>query len=572
MAFALGIQYLTGYSVAATRPGGNPEWPPHPARVFMALAAAYFENPGDPSAESKEAFEQSCQQEREILQWLESLEQPPSLYASDANERNQTKFFVPVNDIAIGEKTGSLQCIPGWTRNKQPRTFPRVRPHEDRVFLVWDEDLPEQLRPALERVCRKVTRIGHSSSLVRMWVADPAEVPEPNWRPDNETPTRHLRAISPGFLERLEALYGEGPRQRYRALQEELQRLRSEIGTLKGRGVAQRKAQLQIQLSQIQEQFSAMGKPPPVVRPTISLWQGYSRPGAKVNGQLPGPIWDSDLLVLRMTPIQSQFRRLDLLSTLQVTGRFREAILRQAHQELCGCQLWEEGMPPKEKAAACWQRLPEWLTGHTADGRCSESPHVTFLPLAFVGREHADGHLMGVAIGIPTLLDRQARRVLWQSVEAVCQAGLRLGRLGLWRLEFEDRELPPYSLRNETWTAAEQGATGWATVTPVAFDTHPKTKDSTTYQQLLARMIRDGCRRIGLPEPSLVVCKGVSAHLGVPPSWEFPPLLRKDGSSRRHIHVWMRFAQPVRGPIAIGAGRYRGYGFFRPIGNSEEQN
>ena len=37
-------EYLTGYAVAtdpSTR--DRAEWPPHPARVFMALAAAWFE-------------------------------------------------------------------------------------------------------------------------------------------------------------------------------------------------------------------------------------------------------------------------------------------------------------------------------------------------------------------------------------------------------------------------------------------------------------------------------------------------------------------------------------------------
>ncbi len=48
----LGWEYLTGYAVA-TDPSSREraEWPPHPARVFMALAAAWFETE-PPASES----------------------------------------------------------------------------------------------------------------------------------------------------------------------------------------------------------------------------------------------------------------------------------------------------------------------------------------------------------------------------------------------------------------------------------------------------------------------------------------------------------------------------------------
>ncbi|MGQ9588956.1 MAG: type I-G CRISPR-associated protein Csb2, partial [Planctomycetota bacterium] len=57
--FAIGIRYLNGFSVACEPDSREqPEWPPHPARVFMALAAAHFETGEDPA-------------EREALLWLE---------------------------------------------------------------------------------------------------------------------------------------------------------------------------------------------------------------------------------------------------------------------------------------------------------------------------------------------------------------------------------------------------------------------------------------------------------------------------------------------------------------------
>ena len=53
----IGWEYLTGYSVAtdpSTR--DRAEWPPHPARVFMALAAAWFET--EPVGADDEAREE----------------------------------------------------------------------------------------------------------------------------------------------------------------------------------------------------------------------------------------------------------------------------------------------------------------------------------------------------------------------------------------------------------------------------------------------------------------------------------------------------------------------------------
>jgi CRISPR-associated protein Csb2 len=126
-------------------------------------------------------------------------------------------------------------------------------------------------------------------------------------------------------------------------------------------------------------------------------------------------------------------------------------------------------------------------------------------------------------------------------------------------------ESPPWNLRPETWTAYPAGATHWSTVTPVAFNRHPKEKDRVAYQREVAEMIAGGCEAIGLPRPREVVVTPVSAHLGVPPAHASPRLQRKDGTDRRHAHAILVFDQPVRGPVLIGAGRYRGYGVCRPL-------
>src|SRR5690606_39340242 len=118
---ALGIRYLTGYAVA-TDPSDRTraEWPPHPGRVFMALADAYFETGEDV-------------RERQALEWLEA---PPSplVTASDADARRVVTHYVPVNDRSIAGKA-FLQSAPAIARIKQPQHLP-ARPSGGRHRLV----------------------------------------------------------------------------------------------------------------------------------------------------------------------------------------------------------------------------------------------------------------------------------------------------------------------------------------------------------------------------------------------------------------------------------------------------
>ena len=77
--------------------------------------------------------------------------------------------------------------------------------------------------------------------------------------------------------------------------------------------------------------------------------------------------------------------------------------------------------------------------------------------------------------------------------------------------------------------------------------------------------MKDACTFVGLPRPAEVMLHHTALLEGVPGSREFPRLSRKsDGSLRRHSHATIVFNTKVRGPVVIGAGRYRGYGLCRP--------
>ncbi len=492
---ALGIEYLTGRAVAADRGDRDaPEWPPHPARIFMAMVAAHHEGGGD------------GEEEMRALTWLESLP-PPAIAASAAHVRrgwdrtapldakaiasteddvgqHPATIFVPANDRA-GPAKGSLQSAPGLARSKGARTFPSVRPLDERVFLVWKEVNADHRRSAIEALCGKVTRIGHSSSLVRMWVED--DPPRATWLPDDEEATIHLRVPTDGYVAALEASYRRDPTR----------------------------------------------------LPSGAAWQGYAPARNDKPRPVHGTVWDPNLAILRIEPLESPFRHLDLVSALGLTAGFHRVML---------------DLVPDP--------VPEFVSGHDAGKNPSRHPHVAYLPLGWVGDRYADGLIRGIGVAIPRGLERRERRIIYGALGQLRE--LRLGRLGRWRVDADDPDAMPVNLQPWTWTGGRSGSRRWGSVTPVAFDRHPKGKEEA-YHAAAVTMVRDACINIGLPEPSDVWISPVSVHWGAPAAHEFPHMRRKDGSERRHLHVQLLFEEPVHGPVALGAGRYRGYGLLRPI-------
>jgi CRISPR-associated protein Csb2 len=512
---AFGIRYLTG-SVAATEPDSHEraEWPPHPGRVFMALAAAHFETGGEPV-------------EREALLWLETLD-PPLINAAPHSERALVTHYVPVNDSA-GPSKAEIPGIP-LTRERQPRTFARALPESDTVYLSWSGVEPARLtRQALEALCGKVTRIGHSSSLVQMWLAEAGETGSPTWVPREGRSAIRLRVPGPGTLLELERRYNG----RTVADFADLLATASDETDRKAQKAAKKR---------IREEFG--GEDPPRVRPHLSIYCGYTAPLDAAEPPAPaGTVLDPGIHVLRLERHDGPYATLDLCSMASVIERLREAILSRS-----------DGLPVQVR---------ELLSGHDHSGAPLGRPHLAFLPLAFVGHPHADGHLLGVALAFPTETSAEDRRSAYRAIGAVRR--LLLGPLGSWDLVPSAGSIPSLGLRPETWTASEEGARHWASVTPVVFDRHPKGDDRTAYEREVAEMIAATCAHVGLPTPCEVIPTPVSAHPGAPPARSFPRLRRKDGSQRRQVHAKLVFEQKVRGPLLLGAGRYRGYGLFRPM-------
>ena len=521
-----GIQYLNGF-VAAAEPGNleRAEWPPHPGRLFMALAAAHFQTGADSA-------------ERAALLWLDGSERggeiiAPQIAAPDAMQRAIVKHYVPVNDKS-GPSKAVLHSLP-ITRERQDRTFARAWLDEDTAWLIWpDLYPPEPHRRALEQLCAKVTRVGHSSSLVQVWLAGEGECNAPNWLPDDNRATVRLRIAGPGTLEYLEQEYNNMAVEDYATL-----KVQSETAAdNKTRRAAKQ---------ELRQRYN--NHPPPQHRPNISLYQGYAPTADEVDTPVyPGTVFSPHPITLKLKRHKSTYRALDLAATLIVASRWREAVISHSNSES--------------------DRVCALLSGHDADGKPLKDPHLAFIPMAFAGHEHADGHLLGMALALPADITRDERRAALRVIGQVNE--LKLGPLGVWRVEPVIESRPPVNLRPDTWTAGPEGATQWSTVTPVAFDRHPKAKNKADHQQEQAAIIAKACEHIGLPKPREVIITAVSAHLGVPPAHAFPKLKRKDGSDRRHTHAILVFDEPVVGPLLIGAGRFRGYGVCRPIENTRK--
>ncbi len=527
--FAIGICYLNGWAMAAADGARKEqaEWPPHPDRVFMALAAAWFETGEDP-------------EEGEALRWLETLS-PPGIAASGYTTRRSVVNYVPVNDTRVSRQAprgselrklrdAGLAVLPEH-RSRQPRGFPVAIPYDPNVYLVWPEIELGEHHAALERLTAKVTHVGHSASFVQAWVVVEGDI-RPTWEPVEGIATHRMRVFSTGRLENLTLACNRANVEAYADLKARSDALR---GT-RNKKLREEKRRLD---SVILERFGAYA--PVSLRPVPTRWQGYGRPVKNGSPEQQGSVFDPNLLVLTV-----RGRRVPLATTLKLTQALRGVLMDCCPQQ-----------PP-----------PEWFSGHRLNGTPSTRPHMALLPLPFAGDQYADGRVMGLALALPHSLDVEEARNCLGAFMYSAETGLpREHRLfdGRWfecRIELETRERIPKNLNAETWTRASRV---WASVTPVVLNRHFKGKDKWAQA---AESVKDACGHIGLPRPRELMLQPVSWVEGAPHAREYPQMTRKsDGGRQSHAHAVMIFDEPVQGPVVVGAGRFRGYGLCRPMDN-----
>lgn len=523
MPLTLSLQFPAGRYVAAS--WGNRdevEWPPHPARLCLALIDVLHKSG-------------NAGQQREALGWL--FRQAPPVIVIPAHHLAEKQLldgiFVPQNpSVAEGVK-----------HPRKQRSFPVVFLDSEvpTVFFHWpDSELPAELKEALTSLVTALPRLGHSSSLVMASASEGVPPTGEDWRQirpmDSDqtgSPEFRFRVNWDGLLESAELAFDAKEREKEMA------------------GLIDKATRTAKPDKPLKPAASPRGRHDPQHR-----WHGYAED--KANPPVSSP-WDKRILILRQTGGD----RMDLLSTWQITQVFHKTLLDR----------WDRH--PSHGP------IPSWLSGHQAGsagqpGAPADTCHLSIFPLAFVDAKHATGRLLGLGIAVPRPedigVDPASFRIQWRQAVA-CLFGDE-GELELsppdraWTLRVAPDESPDpkLALRPSRWTGP---ATTWSSVTPIILDRHPKPhfdKDPIAWRKSCQAIIESACQRLGLPLPERIEVSPHSPLNGVPPAFSFAaPAARSGRPPRFHVHATLQFPGPIEGPLLIGAGRYRGYGLCLPL-------
>ena len=550
--FGIEVNFLTGRYVATFHNDrGQSEWPPHPARLFSAMVAAWAD------------ADQPDQPERKALEWLEA-QKPPAVAASGAVARKVVSHFVPTNDATIlfsswyertansvyelndqlsdelassaGEFTKKAERInqklektrnveaqvtrTGNTnpssavsmlpdhRGKQERSFPSVTPDEARVTYLWDDCPTEELGEILDGLLGRVTRLGHSSSLVSCRMVQ--ELPAPSFVPSGAGDGVSLRNVRRGQLEELERQYD------------------------RHEGVSPRSL--------------------PYVDVRYRLDADASPSELEYEPNTKG-----DWIMFEFAP---DSRALPATRAVELAAVMRAALFHYAEDP-----------------------IPEELSGHKKDGTPTHLPHVAFVPIPYVGYEHSDGRLLGIAMSVPKILSDASRQALFRAIgswERKASPGymrLVLGSKGVVHMSRLRGPAAMISLRPGIW---HRSSRKWVSTTPVALPKHPGQLGRGTQAarakawNAAEEAVKTACAHAGLPSPLSVEVSFSPFISGARPATRFPAFSQKGRGGnkirRQLVHASVTFDRPVSGPLMLGAGRFLGLGLMRPVKMSEEDN
>ena len=542
--FGIEVNFLTGRFVATCHNDRRQsEWPPHPARLFSALAAAWAD------ADEPDAAE------RAALEWLES-QAPPDIAASEAVPRKAVSHFVPVNDASVvsrswherrahnvselatqlhaelaasgGELTkraaqverkltkarevGDQVGLAGNTnpasavamlpeqRGKQGRFYPSVTPDDPRVRFLWNMLVPDDVAEALDRLLRRVTRLGHSSSLVSC---------------------RFIENASGATFE-----IGEGG--------DNLRAVR--------RG----------QLAELERQFSRHGGIKPRALPYANVQYRAVAESARQPERERKPNTAGQWIVFELMPGSRSF---PATRAVELAAAMRAAVFHHAEDPIL-----------------------EEISGHLPEGGPTAVPHVAFLSLPYVGFEHADGRLLGLAVSVPDAVSAHARRAVyraignWERAAGHDDLHLTLGAQGVARLCRQRGPAALISLRPCAWSRASRR---WISATPIALPRHPgRLGRGSTAARAKAwasaeSSVALACDHVGLPEPVSVEVSQSPLIKGARPTRRFPEFNQNGRAGRpvrrQLLHASVTFEHPVAGPLLLGSGRFLGLGLMRPV-------
>lgn len=495
------------YVATAPEARSAAEWPPAPARLFSAMVAEW----GALEAYVRDDERAERDDERAALRWLEQQHAPDIVASPDYTERTSLISFVPTNDKFDGEH------IP---HEAKERRYPTVLPRLPRVTFAWEDiEAPKQHQAALSRLLARVTRLGHSSSLVScVFRTKVDETLPPVWlRPCDETQLgRQIRWVAPGQTDRLVADYEEHK-----------------------------------------------GVRPMRVMPT--RWCTYVEAHTSSG---PAEVWKpstaGQMVVFQMSD------RPSVSAVLSLAGALRGGVLSHA------------------KSA----RHPQ-ISGHEADGSVASTPHLLFTVLPDLGREHASGSVLGLAVVVPDEISDETKRVAerailaWEQASGETSAGTPPaldftvnGRTVKGVRRLTSSEGRPFGLRSSTWIGRSRH---WVSATPVVLPRHPgkltarKATPAARAKawQRAAEIVAETCEHVNLPRPADVQVSFSPMLIGAGDGHAYPKFYpdeeRKPGHRLIHLHTALTFDEEVCGPLLLGAGRYKGMGLMRPVREPNER-
>ena len=551
--FCIEVNFLTGRYVATFHNDRRQsEWPPHPARLFSALVATWAD------------ADWPDQSEQKALEWLEALK-PPAVAASGAVARKVVSHFVPTNDATVfssswyDRNAETVRNLTEQLREERASSHDELTKKAVRIRQKLDKtrDVEDQ-----------VTRTGTTNpdSAVRMFPDNRGKQERffPSVTPDEArvtylwdgSPPDGLGEVLNGMLGRVVRLGHSSSLVSCRLVQENPP-APSLVPDSTGNGVSLRNVR-RGQLKELKRQYARHEGVSPRSLPYVDVrYRAVADTSPSEPRYEPDTI--GDWIVFEFS---RDCRALPSSRTAELATVMRSSIFHYAEDP-----------------------IPEEVSGHRSDGSPTSLPHVAFVPIPYVGYEHADGRLLGIAVSVPKNLSEISRQALfhaigsWEKKASSEFITLFLGSKGVVRMSRLRGPATIISLRPGVWHSSSRR---WVSATPVALPKHPGQLGRGT-QAARAKAwnaaedaVRAACAHVGLPEPMSVEASFNPFISGARPATRFPVFSQngRDGNEvrRQFVHVSVTFDRPVSGPLMLGTGRFLGLGLMRPVKMSEADN
>ena len=493
------------------RDGGELEWPPSPLRLFQALIAA---------SAAKWGQRHQLDYARPALKWLEA-EMPPDIIAPQSVEGAAYRLSVPNNAMDLVGRAWSKGNLfgSGDANPATHRAMKTVRPTRlmdgVAVYYLWElpDSLPDEIRGHIETLgaaARSVSALGWGIDLVVgngciLAAEDANRLPGERWRPTRDPTAEGLRVPTPGTLDALV--------NRHEAFMHRL-----DGGTFT-----------------------------PVPALTAFAVVGYRRAtDPAVRPFVAFELWQPSHVLASLPAGKSKFRPFDPAAQTVTVA----AMVRHAAAQAAQAARWDD------------ERINTFIHGHTPDGRDrlrggAEAARFAYLPLPSLERRPGRGGrrsehcgsirrvLLVGPVGAAVEVDWAGRALSGR--ELVDQATQQPVAL-LTLLSKNDAQLQSYV----------RPAVRWSTVTPVVLPGHDEVKPAKA-----AGLLRRAFVHAGVSAELLDKAHLEWRLVGYRPGVELATRYQRPESMRLpRLHVRVRWPEPIPGPLAVGAGRYRGLGLF----------